>query len=46
VAALAVGERLDVFEHREAELAARGPRAAVDEILLEVAKKLSATALL
>ena len=35
VPALAVVERLDVFEHGGLELEPRGPAAAVDEFLLE-----------
>jgi hypothetical protein len=45
VAALAVIERLDVLEHRGLQLEPRGPAAAVHELLLSVAKNVSATAL-
>jgi hypothetical protein len=45
VAALAVEDDLDGVEHLGSQLRLRRPRAAVDELLLEVAKKLSATAL-
>jgi hypothetical protein len=45
VSAVAVEEDLDVLEDFGAQLGLRWPAAAVDELFVSVAKKLSATAL-